>query len=75
MPQSDDNEYPTQDLRLIRLHTCWRAFNRTTVNENHLLMENVAAVRAMRFPEDLPVLLFVSEMTAAYVRDSKWPKG
>jgi hypothetical protein len=67
-PGSDDNEYSARDLKLIRLVACRRALSRNMVNEYSFRQENIAAISAMRFPEDLPVLLFVSRQTADNVR-------
>ena len=75
VPQSSDNEYPAEDLERIRLMECWHIFNKTVVNENNLLPGNIDTVHGMRFPDTLPVLLFVSQGTADYVDESNWSKG
>lgn len=75
LPQSSENEYPAEDLERIRLMECWHIFNKTVVNENNLLPGNIETVRGMRFPDTVPVLLFVSQGTAEYVDESHWSKG
>lgn len=52
--------YTEQELEIYRLLSVDNAYNKTVMNEMKYLDANVEAVRGMRFPDEMPVLLFVS---------------
>lgn len=52
--------YTDQELEIFRLLSLDKAYNRTVMNEMKYLDANVEAVRGMRFPDEMTVLLFVS---------------
>lgn len=52
--------YTERELEIYRLLSVDNAYNKTVMNEMKYLDANVEAVRGMRFPDEMPVLLFVS---------------
>lgn len=52
--------YTEQELEIYRLLSLDKAYNKTVMNEMKYLDANVEAVRGMRFPDQMAVLLFVS---------------
>lgn len=52
--------YTEQELEIYRMLSLDNAYNRTVMNEMKHLDANVEAVRGMRFPDRMTVLLFVS---------------
>lgn len=52
--------YTEQELEIYRLLSLDKAYNKTVMNEMKHLDANVEAVREMRFPDEMTVLLFVS---------------
>jgi len=60
-PIFNSNEYSIKDLNIIRLMTCWNLFNQTVSNEYSVLKENALKVKNLKFPNNIPVLMLVSQ--------------
>lgn len=60
-PAAPAGVYPEADIRGIRSMTLWNYANPAVIDENNKMAENFAAVSALAYPEDLPVLAFLSQ--------------
>ncbi|MDR7082096.1 pimeloyl-ACP methyl ester carboxylesterase [Arthrobacter ginsengisoli] len=60
-PAAPAGVYPEATIGKIRSMTVWNYANPAIIDENNRMAENFAAVSALAYPADLPVLAFLSQ--------------
>lgn len=74
-PGADDgmnknNYYSTDQLKLKKMATAWNSLNETVINEFNMVNENTKELYDVKYPNDLPVLNFVSN--ASIDENKEW---
>lgn len=61
--------YSVEELEIFRTLTIDKSYNNTVMNELKMLTKNLETVRDMKFPENIPVLNFVSKQNCEIFPD------
>ncbi|WP_249901630.1 alpha/beta hydrolase [Paenibacillus sp. PK3_47] len=65
LPAADKGTYSDENLKLTKMITAWKAYNKSVVNEAGELRNNIEATKDMAFPSGLPVMIFAAERDKA----------
>ncbi|WP_081416035.1 alpha/beta hydrolase [Peribacillus kribbensis] len=60
-PLAEEGVYSKENLKMTKAITAWKYFNKNIVNETNNMGRNIDKTINMRFPSDMPVLLFNTE--------------
>ncbi|WP_409297373.1 alpha/beta hydrolase [Peribacillus sp. SCS-26] len=60
-PLAEEGVYSKENLKMTKAITAWKYFNKNIVNETNNMGRNIDKTINMRFPSDMPVLLFNKE--------------
>lgn len=58
MPHAVKGTYTEENLRMTKAISAWKTYNKNVVAEMNELKNNVDKTRTMKFPADLPVMIF-----------------
>jgi hypothetical protein len=67
--EPDGNAFTADERERIRLMTSWNLGNQAIADETARIGNNAAELRGVSYPDELPVLAFVSEAGSPAARD------
>ncbi|OUM62063.1 hypothetical protein PIROE2DRAFT_69545 [Piromyces sp. E2] len=59
-PLPTSYQYSDEEIRMFRMFTLQKGYSKSQMNEINTLMENLNTVKAMKIPEKIPVVNFIS---------------
>ncbi|MNO23768.1 haloalkane dehalogenase [compost metagenome] len=60
LPIADEGTYSDENIKLTKMITAWKAYNKNIVNEAREMGHNIKATKEMTFPPNLPVMIFTT---------------
>jgi hypothetical protein len=61
LPIAEDGTYSNENLRMTKVISSWKGYNRNVVNEANEIKENIEKTAAMVFPSDVSVMIFTTK--------------
>ncbi|MGI8387641.1 alpha/beta fold hydrolase [Robertmurraya sp. P23] len=61
LPISEEDTYSNENLRMTKVISSWNGYNRNVVDEANEIKENIEKTAAMKFPSDIPVMIFTAK--------------
>ncbi|MHA6533100.1 alpha/beta fold hydrolase [Paenibacillus sp. BAC0078] len=61
LPEAAEGTYSDENIKLTKMITAWKAYNKNVVNETRELGHNINTTKELTFPSNLPVMIFTTE--------------
>jgi pimeloyl-ACP methyl ester carboxylesterase len=61
LPIAEEGTYSNENLRMTKVISSWKGYNRNVVNEANEIKENIEKTADMTFPSDIPVMIFTTK--------------
>ncbi|KGR76951.1 alpha/beta fold hydrolase [Ureibacillus sinduriensis] len=61
LPIAEDGIYTESNLKMTKRLSAWNGYNKTIVNEANEIESNIEVTEEMKFPADMPILIFTTK--------------
>ncbi|SDL30773.1 Pimeloyl-ACP methyl ester carboxylesterase [Paenibacillus jilunlii] len=62
LPKADEGTYSDENIKLTKMITAWKAYNKDVVKEANEMEHNINATKEMTLPPNLPVIIFTPKI-------------
>ncbi|MBM7585478.1 pimeloyl-ACP methyl ester carboxylesterase [Bacillus pakistanensis] len=61
LPIADKGTYSDENLKMTKIITTWKGYNKNVVNEANEITNNIKKTKEMSFPPNMPVMIFTTD--------------